>query len=163
MQDLAPSFRTRAQLFTGELTFAGATVSVTATRRNATRAWLMHYSWRVSRGSIKPGSVPTRPGVDIEWDHGNLNASRKAAQEMVRLFKMKYIASLTSNHISGKAIDMTIHWPGSLLIKVPYSYAYYKIDSEPRDGNNRDLHKVGSLYRVKKLVSDPPHWSYNGR
>ena len=31
------------------------------------------------------------------------------------------------------------------------------------DGDNKELQAVGETYGVKKLASDPPHWSYNGR
>jgi len=70
--------------------------------------------------------------------------------------------SLTSNHIAGKAIDMTITWTGTINVK-------------KKDGNeealtfstnantNIALHKVGESFGVKKLKTDAPHWSFNGR
>ncbi|RYD53769.1 MAG: hypothetical protein EOP60_09680, partial [Sphingomonadales bacterium] len=50
LTDLAAPFRERADAFIEALKEAGAKVIVSATRRNRTRAHLMHYSWRVSRG-----------------------------------------------------------------------------------------------------------------
>ena len=38
---------------------------------------------------------------------------------MVKLFGMAHIASLTSSHIRGKAIDMNIAWKGTLMISRP--------------------------------------------
>lgn len=86
----------------------GATVRVASTLRNATRAYLMHTSWGVARPSVRPSDVPPREGVDIRWDHGNDKASMRAAREMVNLFRVAHRQPLTSNHIRGKAIDMSI-------------------------------------------------------
>ena len=107
--------------------------------------------------------MPKRSGLDIEWDRGDLKKSRKAAEETVKLFGMAHIASLTSNHIRGKAIDMNISWKGTLVIMRPPPLLT-RIDSHPRTGQNRELHEIGaSVFGVRKLVSDPPHWSCNGK
>jgi hypothetical protein len=163
IDDLESGFRWRVEDFIGSLRHAGATVVVNSTRRNAIRAHLMHYSWKVAYGEIDPKDVPKRSGLDIEWDHGDLKKSRKAAEEMVKLFGMAHIASLTSNHIRGKAIDMNISWKGTLVITRP-APLLTRIESRPRTGQNRELHEIGaSVFGVHKLVSDPPHWSYNGK
>ena len=163
IDDLEPGFRSRVEDFLGSLRNVGANVSVNSTRRNATRAYLMHYSWKVAYGEIDPGEVPKRAGVNIEWDHGELEASRKAAEEMVKLFNMAHIASLTSNHIAGKAIDMDIKWKGELVLTRP-APLLTRIEGNPRSGQNRQLHDIGAeVFGVRKLVSDPPHWSSNGR
>lgn len=163
IDDLEPGFRARVEAFVGAIKQAGATVVVNATRRNATRAFLMHYSWKVAYGEIAPHEVPKHAGLVIDWDHGDLEVSRNAAKDMVQLFGMAHIASLTSNHIKGKAIDMNISWKEVLTISKP-SPLLTRIESRPRTGQNRELHEIGaSVYGVYKLVSDPPHWSYNGR
>lgn len=163
VDDLEPGFRSNVEDFIGSLRHAGATVIVKSTRRNAIRAHLMHYSWEVAYGEIDPKDVPKRSGLDIEWDHGDIERSRKAAEEMVKLFGMVHVASLTSNHIRGKAIDMNISWKDTLVISRP-APLLTRIESRPRTGRNRELHGVGAtVFGVKKLVSDPPHWSYNGR
>ncbi len=115
----------------------------------------MHYSWKVAHGQIAPKDVPAIKGCDIIWDHGDLATSKKAAREMVRLFHMAHQASLTSNHINGLAVDMTIHWQGSLDMVNGAGKAI-----EVKTG--AQLHLVGASYGVHKLVSDPPHWSANG-
>jgi hypothetical protein len=164
IDDLEPGFRARVEDFIGSLRHAGATVLVASTRRNEIRAYLMHYSWQVAHGEIDPKDVPARSGVTIEWDHGDADRSRKGAEEMVQKFGMAHIASLTSNHIKGKAIDMSITWKDTLVLSRP-APLLTRIESTPRTGNgNRDLHQTGSdVFGVKKLRSDPPHWSYNGR
>lgn len=163
IDDLEPGFRSRVEDFISSLRYAGATVIVNSTRRNATRAHLMHYSWKVAYGEIDPKDVPKHGNLNIEWDHGDLQKSRKAAEEMVNLFNMAYNASLTSNHIRGKAIDMNISWKGMLVITRPASLLK-RIESRPRTGQNRELHEIGAtVFGVRKLVSDPPHWSHNGR
>jgi hypothetical protein len=57
---------------------------------------------------------------------------------------------------------MTITWSGPIEI-VDAAGATQPID-QPRNGNdNATLHTVGTSYGVRKLLSDPPHWSVDGR
>lgn len=164
LEYLEGDFRQKASKFVASLRKAGATVSIGSTRRHKIRAHLMHYSWKLSKGDIRASEVPSIAGLDIQWDHGNEEVSRKAAKEMVRLFNMAHIASLTSNHIRGKAIDMTITWKGELVIEVPGQVKPVVIRTGPRTGaGNKELHRVGRSFGVKKLRNDPPHWSHNGR
>jgi len=162
VDDLEPGFRSRVEDFIGSLRDAGASVTVKSTLRNASRAHLMHYSWKLTYGEVDPADVPKRTGVDIEWDHGDEEKSRQAAKDMVNLFGMAHIAALSSNHIKGKAIDMTIAWKSTLVLTKP-APLLTRIESRPRSGQNKELHEVGAtVFGVRKLVSDPPHWSYNG-
>lgn len=97
----------------------------------------------------------------IVWDHEDAAASRKAAKEMVALFGVVYQPSLTSRHIAGKAIDMSISWSGTKKIK---NASETEIElTVPADGSNTLLHAVGETYGVVKNVKDPPHWSDNGK
>jgi hypothetical protein len=160
--DLVQPFRDDVTAFVAALKEAGATVKVSATRRNRTRAQLMHYSWRIAHGSIAPKDVPAIPGCTIQWDHGDLARSKQGAQEMVDLFGIAFQPSLTSRHIEGRAIDMTIGWTGTLRLR-DRSGAPHALDA-PRSGDtNKELHAIGATYGVRKLVSDPPHWSDDGR
>lgn len=159
--DLVPPFRDKVTAFIAALKDAGASVKVSATRRNPTRAQLMHFCWRVAHGSVAPKNVPAIAGCDIQWDHGDPARSKKGAQEMVDLFGIAFQPSLTSLHIEGRAIDMTIGWNGTMQVR-DQSGARRTIGA-PRSGDaNRDLHAVGASYGVIKLLSDPPHWSDNG-
>ena len=159
--DLAKPFRTDALAFIKAMRDAGATVSIGATLRHPTRAHLMHYCVRVAKGEVAPGKVPAVAGCAIAWDHGDLAKSKKGAQEMADLFEIVFPASLTSLHIFGRAIDMTIGWNGTLKIKD--AGGKLKEIGAPRNGkDNPELHKVGATYKVMKLVSDAPHWSDNG-
>jgi hypothetical protein len=161
LSDLESSFRKKVENFLAALDDAGAKVKVSSTLRNAKRAYLMHFSWAVAHGIVAPSAVPAEPGVDIIWDHKDLKKSKAAALEMVNLFHMAYIASLTSRHIKGLAVDMDISWSGTLKIQNAKKVTV-EIGS-PRDGaRNDDLHDVGATYGVKKLLSDPPHWSSDG-
>lgn len=164
INDLAGNFRNSVSQFISVLRDAGANVWIVSTRRNADRAYLMHYSWRIAYGLIDASGVPARPGVDIQWDHGNDKASRRAAQDMVNLFDLHHEASLASNHIRGLAIDMDIIWYGNLCLGPLIDGSIRNIVSEPRNGAyNRELHEIGALFGVRKLLSDPPHWSHDGR
>lgn len=161
IEDLDPDFATKVRAFVTAMRNAGATVQVSSTRRNKVRAYLMHYSWTLAAGTNTAASIPPEPGCHIIWDHGNEAASRAAAAEMRDLFNIAYQPSLTSRHIEGKAIDMTISWTGTLAM----------IDGQgqpvsvppPCSGDiNARLHQVGRSYGVIKLLSDKPHWSTDG-
>jgi hypothetical protein len=160
--DLIQPFRDNVAAFLKALKDAGAGVTISATRRNPVRAQLMHYSWRVAKGLVAPNKVPALPGLDIRWDHGDLARSKAGAQAMSDLFQIAFEPSLTSRHIEGRAIDMTIGWNGT--IKVRDKQGKPREIGAPRSGDaNTDLHKVGATYGVIKLLSDPPHWSDDGR
>jgi hypothetical protein len=168
LEDLDPVFRRSVESFVKELRRAGATVKITATRRSKKRAYLFHWSWKIATGRAKASDARKMPGVDIDWDHGSERESRSAAREMTQGFGLAMPPrstnppSLTSNHIAGKAVDMIIRWSG-------------EIELEKKDGRkvavqymsnvnaNRELHAIGASYGVKKLRTDAPHWSYNGR
>lgn len=160
--DLAPAFAAHVTQFLTALANAGTIVRISSTRRNRIRAWLMHYAWQVSHGAVAAADVPDEPEAGILWDHGDDTRSVAAAAEMVRLFAIRFKPSLTSNHIAGLAIDMTITWSGPIEI-VDAAGAKHAID-QPRNGNDNGLlHTVGGSYGVRKLLSDPPHWSFDGR
>jgi len=160
--DLVPPFRRNVERFTDVLAAADARISVGSTLRHKARAYLMHHCWKIANGMIAPASVPGFPGIDITWDHGNLARSKKAAKEMKELFGMKHIAALTSNHIQGRAIDMTIIWTGT--IKIVDADGLTHAIGAPRTGAaNTGLHKIGASYGVRKLIGDDPHWSEDGR
>jgi hypothetical protein len=165
VKDLEETFRKNVEEFLKALKDAGATVTIASTKRDETRAYLMHYAWKVAKGEVAPDAVPARAGVDIKWDHGELAKSKKGAQEMVNKFGMKHVASLKSLHIAGKAIDMNITWTGKLKIK-DKSGTEKEIDFNSDVDLNTALHEVGKSYGVIKLVKkknpDRPHWSIDG-
>ena len=164
---LSKNFRPAVDRFLAALKAAGAHVEVNATRRSPERAYLMHYAWEIAHGRLDPARVPPMRGVDIDWAHRDAHgavdiaASRKAAEQMVRDYGMAHQAALSSRHIEGRAIDMSIHWSGTLQIK-DANGRQVSISSGSRDGNNPQLQAVGGTFGVKKLVSDPPHWSDDG-
>jgi hypothetical protein len=160
LADLASPFRENVTRFTQALKAAGARISVSATRRNESRAKLMNSCWRVANGTLKASEVPPIPGCDIEWDHGQDAASRRGAQEMVDMFRIAFQPSLTSLHILGRAIDMTIGWEGTIQVKDAQGNA--RPLAAPRNGDNPALQAIGASYGVRKLASDPPHWSDTG-
>lgn len=160
--DLHPDFRDKAARFINALRSAGAQVVIGSTRRNAARAYLMHYCWRLERGEIGAGDIPAYAGCAVNWDHGNTAASRKAAAEMSKLFALKFEPSLTSRHVKGKAVDMNIAWSGTISIKDANGNRIAL--GKPNNGEqNLTLHSIGASYGVFKLLSDPPHWSIDGR
>lgn len=167
IDDLAEPFRTNVKAFIQALEDADVTVSVSATKRAAKRAYLFHWAWKISLGRVKPSSAKPMAGVDIEWDHGDLKASKAGAKEMVRGFGLaippdsNVAPSLTSNHITGNAIDMGIIWTGNTQI-AKKNGTLVKVAYMTNPNVNHHLHTVGASYRVIKHTSDAPHWSYNG-
>jgi hypothetical protein len=157
---LEPPFASHVANFIAALRKGGASVHVSATRRSKVRAYLMHYCWEIAHGRVRAEDVPAETGCDIVWDHGDDAASRRAAWQMVRLFKIAFKPSLKSRHIRGLAIDMSITWSGT--IKVRDAAGKESSLAPPGNDANTALHKVGASYGVHKLLSDPPHWSDNG-
>jgi len=155
-KDLESGFRSKVEAFLKALRVAGASVTISATFRPKARAQVMHYAYRVAKGELDPAKVPVIPNVKIVWDHGDKQRAIYGAREMVKAFGIVKKPSLTSNHITKKAIDMTISWSGNLSI-VDSKGKTVIIKSGPRDGTNTELHKVGASYGVKKLVRDKPH------
>lgn len=173
ISDLSPGFGAKVQAFVDALRAAGATISINATRRPRQRAYLMHFSWRIAKRQIDPADATRfRPndgeeGVDIQWVHGTLTASRAAAREMVDRFGTgggSVAPALNSNHIRGTAIDMSVSWSGMLSIKNKAGRTM-DIRSSPRSSINPDLIAVGRTYGVIHFsppARDPPHWSLTG-
>jgi len=167
IEELEATFRQNVKDFIKALKDAGATVTVSDTKRSDKRAYLFHWSWKIAQDKCKPSEATAMVGVDITWDHGDDAKSKAGAQEMVTGFglavppKSIYAPSLTSRHIEGKAIDMTITWTGTIKVKD-------KTGKETdvafmADVNaNTVLHNLGKTYGVIKLTNDAPHWSTDG-
>lgn len=168
VDDLEATFRTNVKAFTKALTDAGAKVTVSATKRSAKRAYLFHWSWKISQGKCKAADAKALAGVDIEWDHGDEEKSKAGALEMVNGFGLAIpphstnAPALTSNHIDGKAVDMTISWTGTIKVKKKDG-SEASITYSSNVNANAALHLVGDSYGVKKLKTDAPHWSTDGR
>lgn len=167
IEDLVEPFKANAKSFIKALRDAGATVSVSTTRRSDKRAYLFHWCWKIGLGKVKASDATAKAGVDIEWDHGDAAKSKQGAQEMISGFGLAVppnstnAPALLSNHTPGKAIDMDIAWTGTLKVK--------KKDGTEESvlfmanvKKNTKLHAVGASYGVKKLATDAPHWSLDG-
>ncbi|MES0020230.1 hypothetical protein [Mesorhizobium sp. M0036] len=168
MNALADDFRSGCVSFIAAIRAGGGNVTVNSTRRPAERAYLMHYSWRIHKKTINPQNVPSKTGVDIDWVHRNsdgtvnIEKSRNAATAMVEKYDIAFQPSLTSRHVTGHAIDMSIGWRGDLKVQAKDG-TEKAISTLPRDGFNLSLRKVGKSYGVTKHSSDPPHWSTDGK
>ncbi len=168
INDLEASFMSNVKAFIKALTDAGAKVDVSTTKRNDKRAYLFHWSWKISQSKCKPSDAKKMIGVDIQWDHGDIAKSKAGALEMVNGFGLAIPPrsinppSLTSNHVRGKAIDMTIKWNGTIKVKKKDG-GEVQITYSSNVNKNTVLHSIGESYGVKKLKTDAPHWSYNGR
>lgn len=164
---LVEPFRSNAKAFIATLQAAGAVVDVTATKRHQHRAYLFHWSWLIGLGKVPPSQPDKVAAVDIQWDHGDLTASRAGAMEMVQGFGLAVppnstnAPSLTSLHIFGRAVDMDIQWSGNLNVKKKDGTSV-SVPFMPNPNLNTQLHAVGASYGVKKLTTDKPHWSDNG-
>jgi len=160
--DLISPFREKADAFISALRAAGASVVMIATYRPKERAYLMHYSSAVARGTIKAVDVPEMEGVGIEWTHSTDEESKSAAKAMANGYQIVFPPALVSRHTARAAMDISLSWTSDLNI-IDNSGDTVEIKSTPRNNMNKDLHEVGASYGVYKLVSDKPHWSDNGR
>jgi len=168
LDDLTEPFKSNAKAFIKALKDAGATVDVSTTKRSDKRAYLFHWSWKISEDKCKAADAAKLIGVDIQWDHGNDKDSKKGAKDMVKGFGLAIPPrstnppALTSNHITGKGVDITIKWSGTIKIKnkqgVEVSVPY-----KQNVNQNLVLHTLAATYGVQKLKTDAPHWSHNGR
>lgn len=164
---LEPKFRAKAVRFITALEAAGIECKLNATKRPEERAYLMHWAWRIAREGYDAALVPAHPNVDIRWAHPTVAASKKAAAAMVAVYALAYKPSLTSRHIAkagegAHAFDLSIFWEGKVKV-VNAAGETIEVDSLYGNENNTVLHRIGATYGVYKLVSDPPHWSDNGR
>lgn len=153
--ELNDTFRAATEFFISALKAAGATVRISATYRPRQRAYLMHYSSKISRDEISPANVPEMDGVDIEWDHGNDATSRQAAIEMSSSYGIVYPPALISRHTERAAIDMTIT---GIIGRTMLNAREQEIEVT----SHLILYQIGATYGCHKLTSDPPHWSDNG-
>lgn len=162
ISDIASPFREKVLKFQKALIDAGAQTIVAATYRPRERAYMMHYAARINRGQIDPEDVPSMDGVDIEWVHYNRAEAIKAAEDMVDAYGIGgNPVALQSLHTQKLAIDWNITWQGTIRIKDAQG-RIVEIGSPQNGSSNQALFRVGASYGVYKLVSDPPHWSYNG-
>lgn len=165
---LESAFRDNVNKFLAALQQAGAAIRITSTFRPPERAYMMHWSWRIVRENVPPKDVPPRDGVAIIWDHGDDDASRRGAQEMVDNFGIGGLnvpPSTKSRHIERRAIDVKISWNGALTIKRADGQPV-TITSQPRNEINPDLIRVAATYNVIHFLNplkDKPHWSTDGR
>lgn len=154
--DLVQPFRDRATAFIGALRAAGATVTISATYRPAERAYLMHWCCMIAESGQDPAHVPSFPGVGIDWSHGgDVLAARSAARAMMAAYGIAFPAALVSRHTQKRAVDMTVHFQGSIKVRGPDG-----VDHQA--ASQGDLVPVGRAFQVFKLLSDPPHWSDDG-
>jgi hypothetical protein len=168
VDDLADPFKSNVKDFIKALEDAGATVTVNETKRSDKRAYLFHWSWLIGLGKAKPSDAPDMTGVEIEWDHGDDEKSKAGAKEMIDGFGLAVPPSSTnapaldSNHIAGKAVDMVITWKDTIKIKRKDG-TEESVALMDDVNKNTKLHAVGESYGVKKLTTDTPHWSVDGR
>ena len=168
MSDLEPEFQGSLSNFLAALKDAGATVRIAATYRPPERAWLMHWSYMLSRKKVKANKIPARNGINIQWDHGDEEKSVSAAKAMANAFEISHLGTppaIVSRHTQKKAVDMSVTWRGALEISDAAGNTI-KIETEPKTGMNAKLHEVGKSYGVIKFwqgAKDKPHWSTDGR
>lgn len=164
IDDLVEPFKTGVNAFIAALRGAGASVDISATYRPPERAFLMHWACLIAGyrdadkifHQIAAGDVPANPAVKIDWTcGGDPGAARSAAVAMVREFGIVYPAALASRHTERRAIDMTIRFPGSIMVATRSGRLL------PAASLN-DLVPIGATYGVMKLKSDAPHWSEDG-
>jgi hypothetical protein len=167
VEDLVDPFKSNVKSFIKALQDTGATVNVTNTKRSDKRAYLFHWCWLIGLAQAQANQAGLKPGVDIQWDHGNADKSKKGAKEMIDGFGLAVppnstnAPALHSNHIAGKAVDMTITWTGAIKIKKKDG-SEESVTFMSNVNQNTKLHFVGATYGVKKLATDAPHWSIDG-
>jgi len=150
--DLEPAFRSSTLRFFKALHDAGATLNVRATRRPPQQAYLRHWAWAIAIGSHDPRGVPPMRGVDIEWWHGDLRESRRAAQELLEAFQSDQLAvapALCTKATRGLTLEFGAGWAGKLNVRLAGG-SKCQLSSRPRDETNSKLAEVAAGYGVAR-------------
>ena len=163
VDDLEDLFKTKVNEFIKALEAAGANVDVVNTLRSEKRAYLFHWSWLIGLDKAKASEATERADVEIQWDHGDEEQSKKGAKEMIDGFGLAVppnstnAPALDSRHIEGKAIDMNITWTDTIKVKnKDGTETSVKFDANVNA--NTTLHGVGATYGVIKLKRQPILW-----
>jgi hypothetical protein len=177
---LAPAFRADVNGFLTAMKSAKVAVAVVSTVRPPQRAYLMHWSWLIAKGKVKPENVPAftpaprQSAVNVCWVHQKSAgfdeaASVAAAKQLVAAYgidpRLRDAPALDSRHTQGLAIDMTTTWTARKVAIRSGNGQLVTIGSAPRTGLNPLLVKVGKTYGVVHFLSpaqDPNHWSSDG-
>jgi hypothetical protein len=181
MTELDSGFATDLQAFIDMLAANSITAELTAGFRPKQRSYLFKYSLDVWKGRIAPKDVPAFDDVDIVWDHGDLAASKKGAEDLAKKFGLVGVAAHPSNHNFGTAADMKMDFTQNTDNKITYELKgktvtrKIKVSDEARKGHSasgksisniggRELSKAGADFGVKRaLDNDIVHWSRSGR
>lgn len=164
-EDLESTFGGNAKKFVEGLRGSGAKVDITAGLRHEKRAILMHFAWHVAKGTKTAAAANAYcqgKGINIEWDHGDLKKTKSAAQALVNAFGLVHAASLTSNHMSGEAIDMKITGVPDTLTIGGKKYTAGKKGSGVLDEDKVD-HIGKEMGVIWYGAADYVHWSKTGR
>lgn len=179
---LTEPFKGNFERFLFALIDAGAKPHIESTYRPKERQKLMYWAWQIARKGVSPKKGDEKRGdIKICWEHKKANgetdleASRRAAEEMVKKYKITSEPCNPDikicNHTVGWAVDMTLKWKGELKIMDKKDNPI-TIGSSPKSEMNHKLWDVAASYGVKKYgygqpdlkpENDKEHWSKNGR
>ena len=116
------------------------------------------WNWKGAQMDISNiRNCTNRCHIHFNW----LGEAHDAAKAMATGYALASRPASSSNHTSGTAIDLTISWTNNLVL-ADKNGRTITISSEPKNGNNTDLHSVGATYGVLKLGSSKNHWSEDG-
>lgn len=182
--DNIPNFKQNVKNFIDMLKTNNIKVYPISTRRPKERAYLFHYCVEIKKGRITPDKVESMNGVDIIWDHGDLNKSKAAAKDMAEAFGLVGPAALDSLHIQGKATDLKMDFSGNSqngintlgymnnneciarTIMIDKNEATFGESAKGKKINNirsRELSIAGQDFGVIRAIdNDVVHWSING-
>jgi len=159
-----------------------ADVEITETLRTPGRAYLMYCAYLIARAGLDPAAAPqptevipvvTDPNC-VNWLHLDSScnadpASFAAANEMLQTAAPHGIAhppAYPSNHQHGRAIDMSITWHGTLVVRNQQGQPIVIRTGARNGASNPQLWAVGQTYGVIKAelvgLNDRPHWSLDG-
>lgn len=146
---------------------AGADVEILATQKPPERAYLMYWAWRIAKEDYDPQQVPDMEGVNIRWWHGDLQASRNAAWQMVHGYDIgdhKEPPPRVSPYTEGQVIATRITWQGDLTLFRGDPTRELVITEGPHDATNEALIELaeihfGLVHLLTVEDSDEVHWT----
>jgi hypothetical protein len=178
---LAQPFQNHVRAFVAAMKAAGIHVGIATTFRPVQRAYMMHWTWLISKENFSAEDVPpfSQDGeepVDVCWVIRDSNGipdqkeSREAADAAFKAFEIdpenKVPPALLTRHATGQAIDMTTTWTSPTITILNAAKHPVLISSQPQNGLNAALEAIGAGYKVMHYMpaaADKNHWSDNGK
>ncbi len=176
-------FAARIRSLVRQLRAQGAIVSINSSVRNRRRGYLMWACFELSRAEnekqlkaivkkLERINTEHELNVPIKWQYeGDWKKTAEAAREMAEVYDVVYATekgALNSSHYGGDAVDFSATGlPRKLTLHAPDGAVQTFNLENPSQARDLSLSPeligwVEAHFKMKKLLSDYPHWDNTG-